>query len=142
MQLYDGTSCISVDTALLAAKIREEVLPNYIDDKLIDSDCLYEACKSLYQGHVAGASSSVKENITPTNSHSMKPEARQDLESDISQSSSNMTELEIEDTSVSLQQILDQPICSIPGFTKKRCNQLVNSGFHTVGLVLDDKFTI
>lgn len=136
VKLYDGASFSSVDTALLAAKIREEVLPKYIDDKLVDSDCLYEACKSLYQGHVAGASSSVKENIT-SNSYSPNPKARQDLEpSIISQPSSNITGLEIEDTSVSLQQILDQPINSIRGLTKRRCNQLENSGFHTLRKLL------
>ncbi|KAI5653083.1 hypothetical protein M9H77_30270 [Catharanthus roseus] len=50
MELYDGANCGRVESALLAAKISEEVFPCCIDAKLVDSDFIYEACTSLYQG--------------------------------------------------------------------------------------------
>lgn len=140
VELYDGETC-SMDGGLLASQIYQQFLANSSEPKLVDPDSLYETWTSLCPGSEDGNSSSVKD-YSHSESPTLKQEARHNLEFHVDEPFSTTTVLETQDTSASVQEILDRSISCIPGLTKRQCNQLENCGFHTVGFVSDDSFDI
>ncbi|KAL3510597.1 hypothetical protein ACH5RR_029998 [Cinchona calisaya] len=140
VELYDGAMCSSTDEGLLASQIYQQLLANSSQAKLVDLDSLYETWTSLCPGSEDGNSSSLSEEFDTSHTHSqsptLEPEARHNLELRADDPICCPTVLETEDPSSSMQAILDRPISCIPGLTKRQCNQLESCGFHTLRKLL------
>lgn len=139
VELYDGPACHYQTTELLVPQVLEGSIPSCIDANLIDLKNYQNTNSSHSEISDMSSPCVLEEDVDQSTVYPQLPGWKKETINDsqfTADTSCGNAGSENQQTAITVAEILDKHINSIPGLTKRQLSQLENCGFFTVRKLL------